>query len=122
MKRARRRRVAPSSEAKADCRGLWRAGYSDGYRLKLPHHDAGKAARYASNSRGTRQFGSSDVRVRPPMAPIRPGSEEISKQLIIEGYKHDWRPDCGLRLGPHSYNLEDEMHRIMDRIVDAARG
>jgi kynureninase len=49
-----------------------------------------------------------------------PGSEAASKQLIAEHYKLDWRPNCGLRLGPHFYNTEAEVHRMMDRIVALA--
>jgi kynureninase len=48
------------------------------------------------------------------------GSEAASKQLIAEHYKLDWRPNCGLRLGPHFYNTEAEVHRMMDRIVALA--
>ncbi|MBX7083010.1 MAG: aminotransferase class V-fold PLP-dependent enzyme [Nannocystaceae bacterium] len=50
-----------------------------------------------------------------------PGSEAVSKQLIAERIKHDWRPGCGLRLGPHFYNTEEEVHRTMDRVVALAR-
>jgi len=49
-----------------------------------------------------------------------PDSEAASKQLIAEHYKLDWRPNCGLRLGPHFYNTEAEVHRMMDRIVALA--
>lgn len=48
-------------------------------------------------------------------------SEQVSAQLIEERYKHDWRPGCGLRLGPHFYNTEEEVHRMMDRIVALAK-
>lgn len=49
-----------------------------------------------------------------------PGSQQVSRQLIEERYKHDWRPNCGLRIGPHFYNTEDEVHRFMDRVVALA--
>ncbi len=49
-----------------------------------------------------------------------PSSEAASKQLIAERYKLDWRPNCGLRLGPHFYNTEAEVHRLMDRVVALA--
>ena len=48
------------------------------------------------------------------------GSEAASQQLIAEHYKHDWRPGCGLRIGPHFYSTEDEVHRFMDRVVALA--
>ena len=50
-----------------------------------------------------------------------PGSEAASKQLVAEGVKHDWRPGCGLRLGPHFYNTEDDVQRTMDRVVALAK-
>ncbi|RMG97824.1 MAG: aminotransferase class V-fold PLP-dependent enzyme [Deltaproteobacteria bacterium] len=49
-----------------------------------------------------------------------PGSREASARLIAEGYKHDWRPRCGIRLGPHFYNTEEDVVRTMDRIVELA--
>lgn len=49
-----------------------------------------------------------------------PGSREVSRRLVEERYKHDWRPGCGLRIGPHFYNTEDEVHRFMDRVVELA--
>lgn len=49
-----------------------------------------------------------------------PGSEAASKRLIDERYKLDWRPNCGLRLGPHFYNTEEEVERLMDRVVALA--
>ncbi|PCC74850.1 Kynureninase [Nannocystis exedens] len=48
------------------------------------------------------------------------GSENASKQLIEERYKLDWRPNCGLRLGPHFYNTEAEVERLMDRVIALA--
>jgi kynureninase len=50
-----------------------------------------------------------------------PGSQAASRVLIEERYKLDWRPNCGLRIGPHFYNTEDEVQRMMDRIVALAR-
>jgi kynureninase len=49
-----------------------------------------------------------------------PGCEEVSRRLIEERYKHDWRPGCGLRIGPHFYNTDEEVHRFMDRVVALA--
>jgi kynureninase len=49
-----------------------------------------------------------------------PTSEAACQQLIAENFKLDWRPGCGLRLGPHFYNTEDEVHRLMDRVVALA--
>lgn len=54
--------------------------------------------------------------------PWRPAlcCEEVSRRLIEERYKHDWRPGCGLRIGPHFYNTDEEVHRFMDRVVALA--
>jgi len=30
----------------------------------------------------------------------------------------DWRPDVGLRLGPHFYNSEDELRFAVEQIVE----
>jgi kynureninase len=49
-----------------------------------------------------------------------PGSDAASKQLVAERFKHDWRPNCGLRIGPHFYNTEEEVHRMMDRVIALA--
>jgi kynureninase len=49
-----------------------------------------------------------------------PGSEAASRRLLEEHLKHDWRPGCGIRLGPHFYNTADEVHRAMDRIAELA--
>nr|WP_255216549.1 aminotransferase class V-fold PLP-dependent enzyme [Pseudenhygromyxa sp. WMMC2535] len=50
-----------------------------------------------------------------------PGSRAVSQQLIQARFKHDWRPDCGLRIGPHFYSTEDEVQRMMDRVIELAR-
>jgi len=49
-----------------------------------------------------------------------PTSEGACAQLIEENYKLDWRPKCGLRLGPHFYTTEAEVERMMARIVELA--
>jgi kynureninase len=48
------------------------------------------------------------------------GSEAASKVLIAERYKLDWRPNCGLRLGPHFYSTEAEVERMMTRVIALA--
>ena len=37
-----------------------------------------------------------------------------------ERYKLDWRPNCGLRLGPHFYSTEAEVERMMARVIELA--
>ena len=48
------------------------------------------------------------------------GSEAASKVLIAERYKLDWRPNCGLRLGPHFYSTEGEIERMLARVITLA--
>lgn len=48
------------------------------------------------------------------------GSQAASRVLIEERYKLDWRPNCGLRIGPHFYNTEEEVQKLMDRIIALA--
>jgi kynureninase len=48
------------------------------------------------------------------------GSEAASHRLVEERFKHDWRPNCGLRIGPHFYNTADEVDRFMDRMIELA--
>jgi len=48
------------------------------------------------------------------------GSEAASKALIEERYKLDWRPGCGLRIGPHFYNTEAEVERTISRVIELA--
>ena len=50
-----------------------------------------------------------------------PTSEAASKALIEERYKLDWRPSCGLRIGPHFYSTEDEVEQMMKRIIELAK-
>ena len=49
------------------------------------------------------------------------GSEAASKALIDERYKLDWRPNCGLRIGPHFYSTEAEVERMMSRVIELAQ-
>ncbi len=51
-----------------------------------------------------------------------PSSQAASRVLIEERYKLDWRPKCGLRIGPHFYSTEAEVERMMARIVALSRG
>jgi kynureninase len=48
-------------------------------------------------------------------------SEAASRVLIEERYKLDWRPNCGLRIGPHFYSTEAEIERLMARVIELAK-
>ncbi len=50
-----------------------------------------------------------------------PHAQAVSRALIAEDYKHDYRPGCGLRIGPHFYTSENEVHRFMDRTIALAQ-
>src|SRR5580698_2433916 len=40
------------------------------------------------------------------------GAEAVSRELSARKYFHDYRPRCGLRLSPHYYTTDDELHRF----------
>jgi len=54
------------------------------------------------------------VVVRPP------GSERINRELAARGVICDWRPDVGLRLGPHFFNTDDELRFAVEQIAELA--
>src|SRR5215470_5599001 len=49
-----------------------------------------------------------------------PGHERIGRGLLERGVIIDWRPDVGLRLGPHFFNTEDELRFAVEQIVELA--
>jgi kynureninase len=54
------------------------------------------------------------VSVKPP------GHERVGRGLLERRVIIDWRPDVGLRLGPHFFNTEDELRFAVDQIVELA--
>jgi len=54
------------------------------------------------------------VGVRPP------GFERIGRELLRRDIVIDWRPDVGLRLGPHYFNSDDELRYAVDQIAELA--
>ena len=52
--------------------------------------------------------------VRPP------DFERVGQQLGARGVLCDWRPDVGLRLGPHFFNTDDELHFAVEQIAELA--
>jgi kynureninase len=54
------------------------------------------------------------VVVRPP------DFERVGQQLGTRGVLCDWRPDVGLRLGPHFFNTDDELHFAVEQIAELA--
>jgi kynureninase len=54
------------------------------------------------------------VAVKPP------GHEHIGRGLLERGVIIDWRPDVGLRLGPHFFTSDDEIRFAVEQIVELA--
>ncbi len=50
------------------------------------------------------------VVVRPPEV------DRVGRELVERGIICDWRPDVGLRLGPHFFNTDDELRYAVDQI------
>ena len=49
-----------------------------------------------------------------------PGHERVGRGLLERGVILDWRPDVGLRLGPHFFNTEDEIRFAVAQIAELA--
>ena len=49
-----------------------------------------------------------------------PGSKRVNRELAERGVICDWRPDVGLRLGPHFFNTDDELRSAVEQIVELA--
>ena len=47
-----------------------------------------------------------------------PGSKRVNRELAERGVICDWRPDVGLRLGPHFFNSDDELRFAVEQIVE----
>ncbi|RMF76440.1 MAG: kynureninase, partial [Chloroflexi bacterium] len=46
-----------------------------------------------------------------------PHSYEISRELMARDFQLDWRNQAGIRISPHFYNTDDEIHAVMDEIA-----
>ena len=55
------------------------------------------------------------VVVRPPEF------ERVGRELMERGVLCDWRPDVGLRLGPHFYNTDEELRFAVEQIAELSR-
>jgi kynureninase len=45
-----------------------------------------------------------------------PDSERVGRELVARGILCDWRPEVGLRLGPHFFNTDDELRFAVEQI------
>ncbi len=48
------------------------------------------------------------------------GADAVSKELSRRKFFHDYRPKCGLRVSPHFYTTDEELHRFVAEL-DAVR-
>ena len=44
--------------------------------------------------------------------------ERIGRELVARGVICDWRPDVGLRFGPHFFNTDDELRSAVEQIAE----
>jgi kynureninase len=51
-----------------------------------------------------------------------PHAYGVAQALLAEGVIVDYRPNAGIRLGPHFYTSDDELDRAIDAIEDILRG
>lgn len=49
------------------------------------------------------------------------GAEAVSRELSRRKFFHDYRPKCGLRVSPHFYTTDDELHRFMTELDGVRR-
>jgi kynureninase len=49
-----------------------------------------------------------------------PDFERVDEELAARGILCDYRPDVGLRLGPHFYNTDDELRYAVEQIYEIA--
>jgi kynureninase len=47
-----------------------------------------------------------------------PEFERVGLELMERGVLCDWRPDVGIRLGPHFYNTDDELRYAVEQIAE----
>jgi len=50
-----------------------------------------------------------------------PEGERVVRELVARRFFCDWRPDCGVRVGPHFYNTDDELDAFVAEL-DAILG
>jgi kynureninase len=70
------------------------------------------AAGYAVNSPRHPDERGGTVTVNPPHA------YEVARELLARDILIDFRPGSGIRIAPHFYNSDEEVHRALDAIQD----
>jgi kynureninase len=81
-------------------------------RQTAPIIERAEAAGYAINSPRNPGERGGTVTVNPPHA------YEVSRELLARDVLIDYRPNAGIRISPHFYNSDEEIHRAMDAIAD----
>ena len=49
------------------------------------------------------------------------GADLVSRELVRRRFFHDYRPRCGLRVSPHFYTTDDELHAFVDALDDVRK-
>lgn len=49
------------------------------------------------------------------------GAEVVSSELVRRRFFHDYRPRCGLRVSPHFYTTDDEIHAFVHALDEVRR-
>jgi kynureninase len=47
-----------------------------------------------------------------------PDHERVGRELVARGVICDWRPDVGLRFGPHFFNTDDEIREAVAQVAE----
>jgi kynureninase len=73
-------------------------------------------------ARGIAVHSPQDARHRGGHVTLDPGSaEHVSHELLRRGFVVDYRPDVGIRIGPHFYNTVEECTAVLEEIVRIRR-
>jgi kynureninase len=51
-----------------------------------------------------------------------PGADQVSRDLNVQRFFHDYRPRCGIRVSPHFYTTDEELDRFMAAVDRARKG
>ena len=49
------------------------------------------------------------------------GAQPVSAELVKRRFFHDYRPKCGLRVSPHFYTTDEELHAFVDALDEVRR-
>jgi kynureninase len=48
-------------------------------------------------------------------------AEAISRELVRRRFFHDYRPRCGMRVSPHFFTTDDELHAFVEALDEVAK-